>query len=198
MKTKLLIPKDSLLNLILCPLLVFSAQMAVHGQFTYITNNGTITITGYYGDPDVTIPATIDGLPVTGIGDSAFSSKQIVSVSIPNSVRTIGDSAFHSCGSLMSVMIPNSVTFIGNHAFASCVNLANLTIGSSVTTIGDFAFSRCPALSKVILPNTVTNIGANAFEACTGLADAKIGNGVSVVGDSAFAGCLNLGNRHSG
>src|ERR1039457_1377456 len=105
-------------------LLLLDLPAALQAQFTYTINNGTITITGYTGPGGaVTIPSTIDGLPVTTIGDSAFAFCPLSSVTIPNSVISIGDWAFFDCRSLTSVTIPNSVTNIGDHAFDECSGL---------------------------------------------------------------------------
>ena len=79
-------------------LLLLTLPAAVQAQFTYTTNNGTITITGYTGPGGaVTIPSTINGLPVTSIGDWAFGDcTSLTSVTIPNSVTSIGTDAFDS------------------------------------------------------------------------------------------------------
>ena len=73
----------------------------------------------------------------------------LTSVTIPDSVTTIGHFAFDGCSSLTSVTIPDSVTTIGEYAFCDCDSLTSVTIGDSVTTIGVFAFWECSSLTSV-------------------------------------------------
>ena len=88
----------------------------------------------------------------------------MTSVTIPNSVTSIGSSAFAWCSSLTSVTIPNSVTSIGEWAFYDCSSLTSVTIGNSVTSIGEKAFYECSSLTSIEIPNSVTSIGNSAFE----------------------------------
>ena len=126
-------------------------------QFTYTTNNGTITImgntlhnsTGSFPPLTLSIPSTINNLPVTSLGDHALSCPSLTSVTIPDSVTNIGYGAFYDCYSLTSVMIPNSVTSIGDLAFYDCTSLTNFTIPASVTSIGNYAFYYCTSLKGV-------------------------------------------------
>src|SRR5215472_12973504 len=80
-------------------LLLLALTGATQAQFSYVTNNGAITITGYTGPGgSVIIPSTINGLPVTSIGESAFYYKpSLTNVTIPSSVLTLEASAFESC-----------------------------------------------------------------------------------------------------
>ena len=136
----------------------------------------------------VTIPNS-----VKSIGDYAFSScKSLQSVTIPNSVKSIGDYAFSGCKSLQSVTIPNSVTSIGNWAFCWCVSLQSVTIPNSVKSIGDKAFSDCHSLQSVTIPNSVTSIGNEAFSRCKSLQYVTIPNSVTSIGDGVFRECVSL------
>ena len=109
---------------------------------------------------------------------------------IPNSVTSIGQSAFSGCSELTSVTIPNSVTSIGNSAFGGCSGLTSLTIGNSVTSIGENAFMGCSALAEVDL-NSVSNLGDKAFSGCTGLKSVSMLKAKSV-NATAFEGCTTI------
>ena len=93
------------------------------------------------------------------------------SFSIPNSVTSIGSSAFYNCSNLTSVTIPDSVTSIGKYAFQGCNSLTNLTIPDSVTSIDTDAFRDCYRLTSVTIGNSVTSIGKYAFQYCSQLTD---------------------------
>ena len=106
--------------LLLLPLLLFALPDAVHAQdFTYTTNDGTITITGYTGSGGaVTIPSTINGLPVTSIGDMAFYQRtNLTNVTIPDSVTSISNYAFSSCTSLTGVYFQGNAPSVGTDVF---------------------------------------------------------------------------------
>ena len=80
-----------------------------------------------------------------------------------------GYSAFRGCDKLTSVTIPDSVTSIGDLAFCNCSGLTSVTIGNSVKSIGDEAFRGCSGLTSITIPNSVTSIGSSAFEGCSSL-----------------------------
>ena len=134
---------------------------------------------------------------VTSIGDSAFREcSSLTSVTIPDSVTSIGSSAFDGCTGLTSVTIGNGVTSIGSDAFYGCRGLTSITIPDSVTSIGASAFRGCTGLTSITIPDSVTSIGACAFDGCTGLTSVTIGNGVTSIGDYAFDGCSGLTSVH--
>lgn len=133
------------------------------------------------------------GNSVTSIGNGAFNNCfGLTSVTIPNSVTSIGSSAFSGCSGLTSVTIPNSVKTIGDYAFNNCIGLTSVTIPNSVTAIGNNVFSGCGGLNSVTIPNSVTTIGDNAFSGCGGLNSLTIPNSVTAIGNNAFYGCSGL------
>jgi len=200
-------------------------------DYWYYEKNGAITITSYgrwQTGSSVTIPAQINGKPVTRIGDLAFNQcTSLTSIIIPDSVITIGNSAFWGCTSLTSVNIPDGVTVIGRYAFSS-TGLTNITIPDSVTGIGIGAFSGCTSLTTITvvtdntvyisengvlynkdkstliqypvgktettftIPNSIKNIGDSAFHGCISLTSVTIPNSVTSIGNHAFCGCTSL------
>jgi hypothetical protein len=168
-------------------------------QFTYTTNNGTVTITGYTGtDANVVIPTTIDGLPVTSIGYEALDAISLTSVTIPNSVTNIGDGAFSYCSSLTTIAVDlanQNYSSIGGVLFdkdqktliryPSAKDGASYTIPNSVTGIGDSAFF-FTSLTSITIPNSVTSIGGAAFSQCNGLTNVTIPSSVTNIGILAF------------
>ncbi len=130
---------------------------------------------------------------VTSIGYGAFwDCYSLTSVTIGDSVTEIGDCAFLACRSLTSVTIGDSVTEIGHGTFFVCSSLTSITIPDSVTSVGSQAFNGCSSLTSITIPDSVTAIGRAAFAECTSLTSVTIGDSVTEIGDSAFYECSNL------
>ena len=181
-----------LLTAILCVTRALAHDFCVNG--IYYDKNATeaaVTFRGstysYYDNEysgDVVIPSTVtyNGTTyiVTSIGGNAFRDcSKLTSITIPNSVTSIGDYAFYNIDrnlKLTSVDIPNSVTYIGNFAFYNRWGLTSIDIPNSVTYIGNSAFYNCSGLTSITIPNSVTYIGNEAFCNC-GLNNISVDSG---------------------
>ena len=191
------------------PMLSLKAEAATteDGLFEYeVEENGTgseyqcgVRITRYKGpnSGEVFIPKTIGGYEVKWIGgrwqDKVFQGYTgITSIVIPDSVTSIGESAFYDCKSLAEITIPDSVTEIGNSAFGYCTSLSKVKLSKNLTGIGSGVFSGCTSLAEITIPDSVTSIGEWAFSGCTSLTEITIPDSVTSIGDSAFHDCENL------
>lgn len=139
------------------------------------------------------VPATIEGKPVTTIGDHAFyGGFEITSITIPDSVTKIGCSAFEGCVKLKNVNIPEGVTSIGDRAFDYCKSLKTMPLPNSITNIGVDAFSYCERLECISIPGDLTIIEDGMFNGCGNLASVVIPDSVGSIGNYAFFGCGSL------
>ena len=111
---------------------------------------------------------------------------------IPDSVISMGYSAFRSCVNLTRIIIPDSLTEIGINAFRGCTSLTSITIPNSVTSIGDWAFGGCTSLTSITIPNSVTEIGWSAFSGCTSLTSITIPDSVTSIDEVVFYNCKSL------
>ena len=141
----------------------------------------------------------------TKVGNNAplfYNITTLTSVSIPNSVTTISQSAFGNCSGLTSITIPNSVTSIGQAAFTNCSGITRIKVDSG-NTVYD-SRNNCNAIietatntlitgcQNTVIPNSVTSIGQYAFSGCTGLTSITIPDSVTTISGYAFNGCTGL------
>ena len=152
-------------------------------QYYYGSSTSSTTYDTYY------IPSSLRSVTVTGgniLYGAFYNCSMLTSVTIPDSVTSIGGSAFCGCKGLTSVTIPDSVKSIGNNAFYNCSDLTSVTIGNSVTSIGYQAFYNCSSLTSITIPDSVTSIGSYAFRGCSGLTSITIPDSVTSIGSNAF------------
>lgn len=195
-----------------------NADTLTKGDFTYTEGTDGITITKYKGnDSIVDIVEVFSGETVIAIGTGAFKSNDYISkVILPDTVETIGESAFAYCDALLEISVSggeSSLATIGSGAFRDCTGLSvfpfegvksigenafrntlltEVVLPEGFAVLGESAFRECPALSKITLPSTLNSIGAYAFYDCKVLSKVTIPKGCGSIGNRAFYSCDSL------
>ncbi len=191
-------------------------QKKIVGGYQYKKINGSIEIVKYVGKKKkVSVPAKINGVKVTSIGQGAFQEKKITSVKLPSTVKKIGRSAFESCKklsnidlpnsvkeidaralmgckSLEEVQIPNQLTLLHGKVFKNCVKLKKITIPESVREINMQCFAGCLSLETVDMPEDLESTQAGVFMNCKALKSIVLPKGLSHLAGDLFSGCENL------
>jgi len=179
------------------------------------THFGYIFGAGFYQSQNTSIPSSLKTVIITGgnrIEDFAFGGcTGLTSVTIPDSVTSIGEYAFYGCTGLTSITISDSVTSIGYSAFYNCLNLSvtwyynpaltasefrnylkTVVVSDSVTSIGNGAFYGCASLTSITILDSVTSIGSSAFYGCSALTSITIPDSVTSIDSYAFRYCSGL------
>lgn len=170
------------------------------GIYYNITGNNTVEVT--YSDRDnntysgsISVPETVTNngteYSVTKIGEYAFQGSAVTSVYMPESITSIGTSAFSGCQNLESVALPESLTTLGYSAFKACKLLKTIKIPSGVRAIPSSCFDGCSSLESVTIPEGVTTIGDYAFGYCN-LNALTLPESLEKIGGYAFTGNKSL------
>ena len=161
----------------------------------------------------VVIPESVEGLPVTDVGSSAFADcERLEEIVLPSSVTNIGKSAFSDCIALTNVVFSQSLVEIGQDAFWNCRSIHAVSFPHSLRKLGFGAFCGCNTLRTIRVPGGVTFDSeyalvssamkhyksnelaspAGSFQDCNALEEVSLEEGVRVIGESAFRRCRNL------
>jgi len=172
---------------------VFGAVLAFGQEFSdfEFRTNGSgdgVIVTGYRGSaPELSVPATIDGLPVIEIANNAFARNlDIVSVRIPQSVTRMGSGVFAGCRNLVRVEVPVSVREFEDAAFKDCENLLEFEFPPFVESVPREMFSGCVSLGQVRLNPGLTRIGESAFAGTRALTAIEFPEGLTHIDGGAF------------
>ena len=159
-------------------------------QYYYGSSTSSTTSTTYY------IPSSLKSVTVTGgniLYGAFYNCTRLTSVTIGNSVTSIGSSAFE--GTAWYNNQPDGLVYAGKVAYkykGTMPENTSITIKDGTLGIAGDAFSGCTGLTSVTIPNSVTSIGYNAFSGCTGLTSITIPDSVTSIGVQAFSGCTGL------
>ena len=163
-------------------------------EINFSTNSGTIT--------DMVIPSKITSkktgttYTVTSLAKNAFNAcSKLKNVTIPSSVKSIGDSAFYNVWSLETVTFEgDGLETIGSYAFYGCEKLSSISLPDNLKDVGEYTFYECKSLSSISLPSTLESIGYKAFISCSALetVDFSKCTALKSIGEDAFNGCSSI------
>ena len=176
----------------MCSILIFTALpmalplviKAEDVNLKYTVVDGKAVITGFADTQDtiISIPSTIDSLPVSAIADNAFAGIEVLNdVTISEGIVSIGKSAFANCRNLRYITFPQSLTSIGEKAFFECTALGNVVLYQNIKTISKQSFAHCYSLETMRLSNGTTTIGEQAFDSCYNLTKIYIPKTVTTI-----------------
>ncbi len=162
--------------------------------FTYAAAQGVAAITGVMSEigDTLTVPASIAGYKVVGIGENAFTQGMFTTVTMPNSVTTIGEKAFYMCRNMESITLSDNLTTIGDYAFYYCDHLKSLKIPDGVTEISEYMLYACLGLETLTLPKNLYEICDYGLYACESLKTLSIPDSVVGIANYAMYDCLGL------
>ena len=173
---------------------LFSYRSTAAGATVYQYDGKTMPAT-------LTVPDTVDGKIVVGIGDGFLrSTDQVTRVVLPETVTSIGDGAFNSCSRLRQLNLPAGLTTLGEYAFTRCPKLTQITSRSAafpaengvIYNADRTALLYAPGAVQITVPATVTRIGDHAFYYGEQLQSVTLPAGLQIIGKDAFAGCTDL------
>ena len=200
------------LCMLAAPVMMLAAETKVEaetsGDWEYeVTEDRTVKILDYLGeDQELTVPQTIDNNMVTIIGDDVFSGNDnLVSVTIPEGVTTLGNWCFEDCSNLQRVDLPSTLLLLGGStAFADCINLTDIEIPENVTSVGYRTFDGCSNLTKIKVDKNnpvlyeengiVYNREEKTLECCPGgiSGSVTVHEGIEKIDAYAFSSCEKI------
>ena len=184
-------------------------------RFKVYSDHAELLACLFNGKDELILPETVEGVPLTVLGEGCLISKNFKKVVIPDNIKTISTGAFAGCNNLETVTIPEGIetieagTFdycnslktvnlpdslkeIKREAFKYCKSLESIKIPDGVVSIDEEAFTYCENLKNISLPDSITKIGTRAFSICTNLESVELPKSLKSVSDGLFFMCNNL------
>lgn len=164
----------------------------------YYIDNGeaTIAVQDETLSGDIIIPESIthEGRSYTVVRatNGAFQNTDITSISLPNSITSLGNNCFQYCDNLISVKLPDNITSLGDYVFMSCSKLSSIKLPDTLTSLGEFCFGHCDDLITLILPNSITTLGLGCFTDCKNIKAITLPTNITSLPTHCFSDCKKL------
>lgn len=161
----------------------------------YYIDNGeaTITMQDEALSGDIAIPESITNkgrsYTVVRATNGAFQNTDITSISLPNSITSLGNNCFQHCKNLIYVKLPDNITSLGDYVFTSCSKLSSIKLPDTLTSLGEYCFSFCDGLTSLLLPNSITTLGEGCFMGCENIETITLPSNITSLPANCFSGC---------
>ncbi len=160
--------------------IVIPANIQEIGESAFKDSNlGQVTFENTTGKPSA----------LTTIGKEAFKNTKLTDITFPDTMQTIGESAFEACTGLTALVLPNSITTLGNKAFRGCTGIRSLKLPNAASTVGDYVFENATSLTEIELPEGLTFTGKGEFKGCSSLSNITLPSTLETLGDETFMSC---------
>lgn len=162
-------------------------------EFRYNVYDNYIEITECLSTSEtVTVPGTIEDLPVLVMRSNAFSKSPTKSISFEPGIVYIDELAFAENLTLETVVLPDTLLRLDSYAFAGCSNLESVNLGKNLEQMGDAVFNACENLSNIVFSEKLQSVGASVFAFCNSLSNVELPKSLTTIGANAFQGCQSL------
>lgn len=156
-------------------------------------DENSVCLTNYKGeDTEIIVPEVIGNYTVTSLKKTFYKKRRIKSVTVPKTVKEIGEVTFFECDMLREVVLNQGLEIIGSNAFFWCEKLEKIDIPDTVKEIGKGAWENCEKLTEIKLPDGLTCLEDSLFSSCYSLKTVSVPDSVSEIGDKAFYSCSKL------
>ena len=156
-------------------------------------DENSVCLTNYKGeDTEIIVPEVIGNYTVTSLKKTFYKKRRIKSVTVPKTVKEIGEETFFECDMLREVVLNQGLEIIGSNAFFWCEKLEKIDIPDTVKEIGKGAWENCEKLTEIKLPDGLTCLEDSLFSSCYSLKTVSVPDSVSEIGDKAFYSCSKL------
>ena len=177
----------------------YGGEVVADGITYRIDENGAMVAVAETALTEANILSTVEfegnQYLVIKINDKVFyGNTNLTTVTLAESLTTLGSNAFESCKSLKTIKIPSRVTAIPENCFCECSLMESVSLLAGLVKIGAYAFNGCQNLESVALPESLKTLGYSAFKACKLLKTIKIPSGVTAIPNQCFDGCSSLEN----
>ncbi|MCH5222340.1 MAG: leucine-rich repeat protein [Muribaculaceae bacterium] len=174
-----------------------NGDVVIPQMVSYENKSYSVVSIGNYSFAHTNIDSMILPNSIIEIGHDAFNGSEIISIEFNDGLKIINNDAFIDCTNLQSVTLPNTLNSLGDRAFMNCISLENIQLSNALKLLSNYVFAGCNALKSIKLPDSITDMGhdgggGHCFSNCTNLNSVELSKNLEYIGWQVFQGCTSL------